>query len=157
VTDERTDLRIAFAAEAGDGGWPELVVRDLLGRHDAGIAEILRTLAPGDDGEELSTLVASPPLKSLLGLGLNAILYAPSADAEPVAGDPRGERAPAPRRRRNGMLPPTEGVFHLPGKIDITSLRQLKRIRRNASEVQATKRCMVRGHWRRAGKTWKDG
>jgi len=47
-------------------------------------------------------------------------------------------------------------VFGLPGKIDITSLRQLKRVRRGASDVVALRRCMVRGHWRRAGKSWKD-
>jgi hypothetical protein len=156
VSDERTDWRVAFAAEAGDGGFPELVVRDLLMRSDAGIAEILRTLAPGDDGESVSTIVASPPLKSLLGLVFNAVLYATSADAELVAGDPRGPRAPEPRRRRNGERPPSDGVYRLPGKIDITSLRQLKRVRRGASDVQAVRRCMVRGHWRRAGTSWKD-
>jgi len=156
VTDVRTDLRVAFAAEAGDGGWPELVVRDLLVRDDAGIAEILRTLSPGDDGAELSTIVASPPLKCLLGLVFNAILYATSSEAEPIAGDPRGPHTPTPRHRRNGTLPPSNGVFRLPGKIDITALRQLKRVRRGAGDVQATRRCMVRGHWRRPGKNWKD-
>src|SRR5262249_51821406 len=156
VTDERTDLRFAFAADAADGGWPELVVRDLLVRADAGIAEILRTLAPGDDSEELRTIVASPPLQSLVGLVFNAVLYATSAAAEPGPAAPRGARTPSPRRRRSGEVPPTDGVFHLPGKIDITSLRQLKRVRRGASDVQATRRCMVRGHWRRAGKSWQD-
>jgi hypothetical protein len=155
--DGRTAMRIALAADARDGGWPELVVRDLDVRPDAGIDEVLRTVSPGDDeGDELATVVASPPLRGLLGLAFNAILYATSADAEVVPGDPRGDAAPAPRRRRNGVVPPSDGVFHLPGKIDITSLRQLKRVRRGASDVQAIRRCMVRGHWRRAAPGWKD-
>ena len=103
-----------------------------------------------------STIVAAPPLCGLLGLVLNAILYATSAEADAIPGDPRGEDAPPPRRRRNGQIPSIGGVFRLPGKIDITSLRQLKRVRRGASDVQALRRCMVRGHWRRAGKSWKD-
>jgi SEC-C motif len=157
VDEERGEMRIAFAADADDGGWPELVMRDMVVRGDAGIAEILRTISPGEEeGEALSTIVASPPLRGLLGLVFNAILYATSADVDAVPGDPRGKDAPAPRRRRNGQTPPTGGVFRLPGKIDITALRQLKRVRRGASDVQATRRCMVRGHWRRAGKSWKD-
>jgi hypothetical protein len=157
VDEERGEMRIALAADAHDGGWPELVVRELTVRGDAGLAEMLRTITPGDDeGEALSTIVASPPLRSLLGLVFNAILYATSADADAVPGDPRGKDAPAPRRRRSGQLPPTSGVFRLPGKIDVTSLRQLKQVRRGASDVQAIRRCMVRGHWRRAGKSWKD-
>ncbi|MFT3766898.1 MAG: SEC-C domain-containing protein [Minicystis sp.] len=158
VDEERGEMRIAFVADAHDGAWPELVVRDLTVRSDAGLAEILRTISPGaDEGEALSTIVASPPLRGLLGLVFNAILYATSADADAVPGDPRGQDAPAPRRRRNGQTAPTGGVFRLPGKIDITSLRQLKQVRRGASDVQAIRRCMVRGHWRRAGKSWKDG
>lgn len=154
--DERTDMRLALAADAHDGGWPELIVRDLIVRQDARITEILRTLSPGDDGEELTTILASPPLRDLIGLVFNAILYATSADAEVVPGDPRGKDAPPPRHRRNGEVPPSDGVFHLPGKIDVTSLRQLKRVRRGSSDVQAIRRCMVRGHWRRAGRSWKD-
>lgn len=155
--DERTDLRLAFAADARDGGWPELVERDLVVPRDARIAALLGFLSPGDaHDEELATLVASPPLRGLLGLVVNAILYATSADADAVPGDPRGADAPPSRRRRNGAVPPTDGVFRLPGKIDVTSLRQLKRVRRGSSDVQAIRRCMVRGHWRRAGRSWKD-
>ncbi|WP_437787869.1 hypothetical protein [Sorangium sp. So ce1097] len=152
-----TDLRLAFAADARDGGWPELVVRNLSVRQDARIVDLLRTLSPGDEpGEEIETLIASPPLRALVGLVINAILYATSADADAVPGDPRGEDAPPPRRRRGGAIPPTNGIFRLPGKIDVTSLKQLKRVRRGASDVQAIRRCMVRGHWRRAGRSWKD-
>jgi hypothetical protein len=155
--DERRQMRFAFAADASDGGWPELVVHDLVVPKDSAITEILKTVSPGgDDGEELSTLVASPPIRSLLGLVFNAILYATSADTDIVPLDPRGEAAPPPRRRRNGQLPSSNGVFHLPGKIDVTSLRQLKRVRRGSSDVQAIRRCMVRGHFRRAGRNFKD-
>jgi hypothetical protein len=155
--EEGGEMRIALGADAHDGGWPDLVVCDVTVRGDAGLSEILSTISPGeDDGEALSTIVASPPLRGLLSLVFNAILYATSADADAVPGDPRGNEAPAPRRRRNGQTPPTQGIFRLPGKIDITSLRQLKRVRRGASNVQAIRRCMVRGHWRRAGTSWKD-
>ncbi|WP_437692883.1 SEC-C metal-binding domain-containing protein [Sorangium sp. So ce176] len=151
------DLRLAFAADARDGGWPELVVRELSVRQDARIVDLLRTLSPGDEpGEEVETLIASPPLRGLVGLIINAILYATSADAGAVPGDPRGDDAPPPRRRRGGAIPPTDGIFRLPGKIDVTSLKQLKRVRRGASDAQAIRRCMVRGHWRRAGRSWKD-
>ncbi|WP_437960418.1 hypothetical protein WME76_12770 [Sorangium sp. So ce119] len=151
------DLRLAFGADARDGGWPELVVRELSVRQDTRIVDLLRTLSPGDEpDEEVETLIASPPLRGLVGLVINAILYATSADADAVPGDPRGDDAPPPRRRRGGAIPPTDGIFRLPGKIDVTSLKQLKRVRRGASDVQAIRRCMVRGHWRRAGRSWKD-
>ena len=156
--DERIDLRVAFAADANDGGWPTLIVRDLRVRHDARVSEILLAASPGGtEAEDLPTIVDSPPVRGLLALVLNAILYATSIDADIAPGDPRGRAAPPPRRRRNGDLPPNDGVFHLPGKIDITSLRQLKRVRRGSSDVQANRRCMVRGHWRRAAQRWKDG
>jgi hypothetical protein len=29
-------------------------------------------------------------------------------------------------------------------------------VRRGSSDVQAIRRCMVRGHWCRAGQSWKD-
>ncbi|MEO7327771.1 MAG: SEC-C domain-containing protein, partial [Minicystis sp.] len=110
--EDRSEMQIAFAADAHDGGWPELIVRDLTVRGDAGISEILRTISPGgDEGETLSTIVASPPLRGLLGLVFNAILYATSADADAVPGDPRGKDAPTPRRRRSGQIPETGGVF----------------------------------------------
>jgi hypothetical protein len=154
MDDGRTDMRFAFVADAHDGGWPDIIVRDIDVRGELSIEEILRAISPGvgTDDSDLSTIADSVPNRQLASLVINAILYATSADAEPIPGDPRGAAAPEARRRRNGLVPPSNGVFRLPGKIDITSLRQLKRIRRGASDVQALRRCMVRGHWRRVGR-----
>lgn len=156
LDDERTEMRMAFVADAHDGGWPDLVVREVMVRKDALLTEILKAVAPGTNDEEISTIAESVANRELAGLVFNAILYATSAEAEPVPGDPRGMVAPEPRRRRNGQVPPSNGIFRLPGKIDIGSLKQLKKVRRGASDVQAMRRCMVRGHWRRAGKNFKD-
>ncbi len=160
------DLLVAFAADTGDAGRPDLVACELLVPDGASLRDILASLTRGGttipdtnrpaDLEELENTSASPPLHALVTLVLNAMLYATSADADAVPGDPRGADAPTPRRRRSGAEPPTGGIFRLPGKIDIGALRKLKRIRRDATDVRAIRRCMVRGHWRRAGKTWKD-
>ncbi|MFO0618921.1 MAG: SEC-C domain-containing protein [Polyangiaceae bacterium] len=156
------EMRVVFAGDSGDTGRPDLIVCDLLLPNDADARGILATLSQervpsSGEGDDVETLAAASPRRALVTLVLNAILYATSADADAVPGDPRGADAPPPRRRRSGAEPPAGGVFRLPGKIDITALRKLKRIRRDASDVRALRRCMVRGHWRRAGKSWKDG
>lgn len=47
-------------------------------------------------------------------------------------------------------------MFHLPGKIDISQVRQLRSIQRGTSGRQIMKRFMVRGHWRKANPSWQD-
>jgi hypothetical protein len=52
---------------------------------------------------------------------------------------------------------PSDEVYFLPGTIDIETVKQLGRLRRGGTrQFQLVRRCMVRGHWRRAPAHWKD-
>jgi len=44
----------------------------------------------------------------------------------------------------------------LPGKIKISSVRQMQELARVPSGRRLLHRFMVRGHWRRPARTWKD-
>jgi hypothetical protein len=97
------------------------------------------------------------PLRGLLLIVINAILYATSAGVEPVlrvAGTPRSKRTS--RRRPEERKSSSEDVYHLPGAIEISQLRRYQSLDRIPDGRQALHRFMVRGHWRRASKNWTD-
>lgn len=56
---------------------------------------------------------------------------------------------------RDDAIFTAETVFYLPGTIDIKLLGQVKQARRGGCEHELTRRCMVRGHWRRAHQGWE--
>ena len=148
-------IRIALACDMLDPDWPYLVVRQLIvrpgDRLDAVVDSHFPDEARGDD--EVPAIFRCTPLRELLRLVLNAILYTTSADAE------RAPLEPAkPRAHSKGASQPltSETVFHLPGTIDIGTLRELKRSVYGSTDRQQVQRCMVRGHWRRAAKTYED-
>ena len=92
-------------------------------------------------------------MREMLSLLANVLLYATSADAE------LEERPPAARLARGAVDPSaltSETVFYLPGKIEIGTLDQLKKARRGGGERAIARRCMVRGHWRRAPERWAE-
>lgn len=150
VTRTASGLRVSLACDMLDSGWPYLVVRELDVGDDERLDDIVDSHFPDARGDDVPAIFRCTPLRELLRLVLNTILYATSADAEPASsvGPPvRGEAGPPLE---------SDSVFHLPGKIDIGALRQLKRAVQGSTDRRQVQRCMVRGHWRAAAKTYKD-
>jgi hypothetical protein len=145
-------LRIAITLDAFGEIWPHLLVRDLWITPDADLDTILTSRFPGAD-DDLAPIFACTPLRSLVHLVLNAILYATSADARAEHREPS---PPAERRPNRRGSYTSEAVHYLPGTIDIHTLRAIQRARRGSSDFQVIHRAMVRGHWRHAGPDWKD-
>jgi hypothetical protein len=108
---------------------------------------------PDVDAETLDPFFSSAPLKRLLHLLINAILYATSAGVE---SELRSPPASAPRRGRPEEPFSSEEVYYLPGKIDISQLRQVQTLQRISRGRKLMHRFMVRGHWRRPNPAWKD-
>jgi hypothetical protein len=91
------------------------------------------------------------PLRGLLHVVLNAILYAVSAGIESeLRSSPGGPRA------RSGAGYTSESVYFLPGAIDISRLRRMQELDRVANARRLLHRFMVRGHWRRPAPDWSD-
>jgi hypothetical protein len=90
------------------------------------------------------------PLRGLLQVVLNAVLYASSAGVESDL-RPAPSKATAKPRLRGG--PPvvfsSDQVFFLPGAIEISQVRNLQQLDRHSEGRQVLRRFMVRGHWRR--------
>jgi hypothetical protein len=146
-------LDLCFAFDALGDDLPELVQHTLRVADDSPV----QSLFPQDD----LVLLLEPPLKTttplhgLLQVVVNAMLYATSSGVEPEAraGAPR----PAARARpRGGRVFTSENVFFLPGSIDISHVHKLEELSRVGEGREVLRRCMVRGHWRRAAKSWSD-
>jgi hypothetical protein len=146
-------LDLCFAFDALGDDLPELVQHTLRVADDSPV----QSLFPQDD----LVLLLEPPLKTttplhgLLQVVVNAMLYATSSGVEPEvrAGAPRPA---ATARPRGGRVFTSENVFFLPGSIDISHLRKLEELSRVGEGREVLRRCMVRGHWRRAAKSWSD-
>ena len=159
VSEERTEsgrvLRLGFALDTLGADPPYLYEHEVRLREDVRV-ELRRAtnrhevVVEGQQGQ----LPASQPLPSLLQVALNAILYATSAGVEPQV----RPRPPVPALAGPAESPvfTSEEVYFLPGKIKITALRQMQDLDRNPSGRQLMHRFMVRGHWRRPAKTWKE-
>lgn len=95
------------------------------------------------------------PLQGLVHAVVSAVLYATSPGAPPR--DAPSSGAPA-RANRSGDIdvPVSDEVFHLPGTIDISRLRQLESLERVQTGRKLLHRFLVRGHWRRPAKSYKD-
>ena len=151
--DRDAGLRIALLCVTTPERWPWMVVRDLPLRPGQTLDEVLAGRFEERTGEARDPLFESRQLRELLGVVLNSILYSTSAGAEPVLREPPARSA----RLAKEVLPlSSEEVWFLPGTIDISRLRALQAKQREAGGGQLTHRFMVRGHWRRAAKGWKD-
>lgn len=145
-------VRICIACDADDGRLPSLLVRELDVPPEATLDAILDGHEPGATSP-LEPVSVGSPLRRLMQLVLNAILYATSLRALPEP-RPLGEES-GPRTK--GVVVPSDAVYFLPGTIDIGSLAQLKQLRRVGRKRRSIlQRSMVRGHWRRASEGWKD-
>ena len=161
--DEERILRMVFAFDTLGADVPHAVVHEIALTDDGNLQAHLDDVAPaqtasictgGNDEEELT--LPPPPLRGLLHAVINAVLYATSAGAQ------AGERPPPdPPPRRNPGEPEapafsSESVYHLPGTIDIRTVRQMQSLARDPRGRTMLRRYMVRGHWRRAAKSWTD-
>jgi hypothetical protein len=158
VTEVETEaerlVRIGFALDALGADEPYLHVHEIRFTDD----EPIDLGLPAEPTEEITdgewSVPTARPMPGLLEVVLNAILYATSSSVEPQAREtPRGRRG---RGSDGSRLYSAEEVFFLPGKIKITSVRELQELDRVRSGRQLLHRFMVRGHWRRPAKTWKD-
>ena len=145
------NVRLIFVCDALDHRGPYIFQRELWVEPDASLEAIIDDPGPGSDRERLS---CSTPLQRLLRLVVNAILYATSANAVTELREPPQRRDGRPGRTGRGHVT-SEAVHYLPGKIDITRLRQLQLYVRGGGG-DLLHRSMVRGHFRRANPDWSD-
>lgn len=142
-------LEILFALDALGADLPSLVRYEVPADDDTSLAAFLESLAP-------RTIVDPPipdasPVRGLLRLVLNAILYATSAGVSSEV------RTVATRRRsKTPESSPSGSVYFLPGKIDIRQVRQMQELQRAPGGRALLARFMVRGHWRRPAKNWTE-
>jgi SEC-C motif len=147
-------LKLAFALDALGADPPALVSREIAldeeGPVEAAIDRVALQ-APVD-----MRLAIPSPLRGLIQITLNAILYATSAGVEPEIRRMIGNNR---SRARGHDLPECKlrsEVYFLPGTIDISRVRRLQELERTSNGRPMLNRFMVRGHWRRPSTTWKD-
>lgn len=150
-------LAICFAVDAL-GADPPATMRYRLALDDevrvaAGIDEI--DPPPSVDLVDGAPVLDTSPVRALLRIALNAVLYATNAgrDAEVRAPPARGgpeKAAPAP------VGYSSDGVFLLPGAIEISNVRHLQELERSPGGREYVHRFLVRGHWRRPAQAWSD-
>lgn len=95
-----------------------------------------------------------PPLAGLVHVVVNALLYATSPGREAQRWRDPSDRQDAASASKEGYS--SDEVWFLPGAIKISQLRQLQELERVPSGRKLFHRHMVRGHWRRPPKSWKD-
>ena len=97
------------------------------------------------------------PLRALLHVVLNAVLYAVSPGVERKhRKSPCGVQSKKTNSELQTTLFSKEDVFFLPGAIEISHLRNFQQLERIPSGRTILHRFMVRGHWRRASPGWRD-
>jgi hypothetical protein len=142
-------LEVCFAFDALGADVPALVRHEIVLDDESRVQSYLDMVAP------LPAIDPPPPdthpVRGLLRTTINAILYATSAGVSPERRSP-----PASRRPNAKQVFSSDDVFHLPGTIDISRVRKLQELERAPEGRVLMRRYMVRGHWRRAAKTWAD-
>jgi len=159
VTEERPGedrvVRLGLALDALGADPPYLVVHDVPLADDVPVQRHLEEVAPRILTDP--PVADSHPLRGLLHMTLNAILYATSAGVEPrLQGSPRGARSGRDAGGAGAPALSSESVYFLPGSIEISRLRRMQDLERISSGRSLLHRFMVRGHWRRAAADWTD-
>ena len=158
VVEEQTErgrrLRIALAADALGADPPHLLKREI--DLEPGVRVELYSAAerPRIVVEGEGEVPHRRPLPALLQVVLNAVLYATSAGVQ-------SQTRESPRTRgkqTSGSAPvfSSDSVFYLPGDIPISRVRRLQELSRVPGGRKLLHRFMVRGHWRRPAKNWKE-
>lgn len=147
--------------DAQTGHWPYMVNRDLIVRDGDDLEGVVESKFDDLDTPDRDPLFETPELKKLLHLVVCAVLYATSAHAETIklvtgAGHSKKKKNRQPKKADVLLARSGDDVFHLPGTIDIGRVRMMRDLARTGEGRTILKRFMVRGHWRRAPKGWKD-
>jgi hypothetical protein len=148
-------LEMTFACDALGADAPFLVTHTIPVTDAEEVEAFLDKVAP--------TMQVQPavedanPLRDLIGITLNAILYATSAGVEPeVRRAPSATRRPPRLRGGPPVTFSSDEVYFLPGAIEISQVRRLQELERAPDGRTILRRFMVRGHWRRAAASWED-
>lgn len=159
VTEERLAeervVRLGLALDALGADPPHLVVHEIPLADDGEVQRHLEELAPRIVTDP--PVADSSPLRGLLHVTLNAILYATSAGVEPkLQGSPGSARRGRDGSEAGAPALSSESVYFLPGSIEISRLRRMQDLERTSTGRSMLHRFMVRGHWRRAAANWTD-
>ena len=148
-------IRVWFVFDALGADPPHLLAHEIQLDDDS----LIRPL-PENSGLPVVTGLDVPdanPLRALLHVVLNAVLYAASPGAERQhRKNPSGVQSKKAKSEIRAPVFSSEDVFFLPGAIEISHLRNLQQLERLPSGRTILHRFMVRGHWRRAAPSWKD-
>ncbi len=151
--EDRT-LELCFALDSLGGDMPYLVTHRLPVQEEGRVESYLDAAAPLPPIEDVVS--HANPLRGLLQVVINAILYATSAGVTPEV-RLAGSGSASPRHR--GMEPisySSDEVYFLPGAIEISQVRHLEELGRISGGREILRRFMVRGHWRRPAANWKE-
>jgi hypothetical protein len=148
-------LRVCLAFDALGADPPYVVTHDIPLTEDSSIRPLPENpVPPAVEGLDVPD---ANPLRALLHIVLNAVLYAVSPGVEP---QPRKRPVEVQHRRAKpnaqASIFSSEDVFFLPGAVEISQLRNFQQLERIPSGRPILHRFMVRGHWRRAAPRWKD-
>lgn len=148
-------LHLGFALDTRGEDPPHLVEHRIRLEPGAPVDVQLENPVAELDGAQTPSSAPALPLPGLLQITLNAILYAVSPASEKI---PRQSPAREGQLGRGGPAAvfTSDDVFHLPGQIPISQIRQLQRLDHHPNGRSLMTRHMVRGHWRRPAKSWKD-
>lgn len=151
-------VKIAFVFDAFIEQWPYLLVRELeIDPHD-NLDQILAGHCEGGVAKRPDPVLKSELMGRMLHLVINAILYTTSADVVT-------ETRPSPLVKSGRQAVPegvdieylsSQEVIYLPGKINISHVKELQAVEKSDSGRTLMVKFMVRGHWRRANPKWKD-
>ena len=148
-------LRVWFVFDALGADPPHLLAHEIQLDDDS----LIRPL-PENSGLTVVTgldVSDANPLRALLHVVLNAVLYAVSPGAERQhRKSPSGVQSKKAKSELRAPVFSSEDVFFLPGAIEISHLRNLQQLERLPSGRAILHRFMVRGHWRRAAPGWRD-
>lgn len=150
--DART-VQLALACDAMGADLPAIVRHELRLSDEAPVQAQLQAVSHSAVVEPAVPDVS--PLRALLTVVLNAILYAtcPGIEVETRSAAANARRRP---KEDAGAGTTTDEVYFLPGAIDITQLRRYQALERLPDGREILRRFMVRGHFRRAQKGWTD-
>jgi len=151
-------VKIAFAFDAFIQQWPYLLVRELkIDPHDH-LDQILAGHCEGGAGKRSDLVLKSELMGRMLHLVINAILYTTSAnvvtETRPSPLVKSGRQAVADAADIEYLS--SQEVIFLPGKINISHVKELQAVEKSDSGRRLMVKFMVRGHWRRANSKWKD-
>jgi len=155
---EARGLRIVFSFDAFIEQLPYLQVRDLKFDPSDHLDQILTNHFPDTEKKGLDPISRSEPMRKMVHLMINAILYTTSAN---VATETRTSPLTSRQKGAATGLADTEflssqEVIYLPGKINISHVEKMQAIEKSESDGKLMVKFMVRGHWRRANSKWKD-